>query len=925
MPSPYEIFLRSFGTFTEIQQLSLSAVSSGKNCLITAPTGSGKTEAALIPVLNKIYKSGGEKGIQAVYITPLRALNRDLIKRIEGICKEAGITVSVRHGDTSQKERKKQVESPPALLITTPESMQNIFLSGRLKSALKNVGCVLVDEVHELYYTKRGAQLSIALERLRNISGEFQRIGISATIGESKEVSLFLFGNREHTVVKSPLAKQFEIGIEMPKVPDAGSATFSETFGLDKQSTARIERVAALIRSSAATIVFTNTRQVAESLGSKLLYLNKERDFGGVAVHHSSLDKDERVKVENAFKEAKIKGIVATSSLELGIDVGRVDLVVQYGSPKQAVRLIQRVGRAGHTEKKAAKGKILVAEVMDALESSVIIGNVLDAKLEVHSIERNALDVAVNQICAMTLEHKRIEASKIYETISAAAPYSAMERGTFDRLIKFASELNLIRYSEGFASIGRRGMDYFFSNISVIPDNVRFAVKDVISNKIISSLDEHFVYNYLDEGASFISKGIPWRVVSLEEGVILVEPSSDIEAAVPDWEGEDIPVSHQVAAGVYSVFEKGLASGASSMDDEVLKSSLDFISRQRKHFTPTSQKVFIEELESYAVVYVGLGRLANEFLSRVIGSILLQRHPGCTLRATPYAIVIEFGDLGRKPDMHLVFSLLKEGISHDRVSVIASGSDLFRYKFVQVAKLFGVVEKKVALTKAAATRLMDFYRNSVVFDEALRDLNKNYFDADDVLSFIRDFRQGRISVELVRSPGSPLSNEILRSAYHYKELLMPNLPNERDIATFKSSLQGRTVKLLCTFCGFISEEEVNLNKDVKYFCHSCKSPMLCAYNEGYEEAVLRRIGGKRLGKQDMAAYENAIKEAGLVSAYGNRAVIALETYGVGLSTAVRVLKYMRSDFPRFFADLIEAQKTFARTKRFWKGASSRLN
>ncbi len=917
MPGPYEIFLRSFGGFTEIQRISLSAVGSGKNCLITAPTGSGKTEAALIPILNNIYKKNERKGIQAVYITPLRALNRDLIRRLEGICGETGITVNVRHGDTTALERKKQAESPPQLLITTPESLQNLFLSGRLRKALENVRYVLVDEVHELYYNKRGAQLSVALERLRAVAGEFQRVGISATVGNASEVSRFLFGGREHQTVMSPLSKEFEIGIEIPMIPIKENKKFSDMFGLDKQTLARIERVSQLIGKSAATIIFTNTRQVAESLGSKLLYLEKEDPFGGVGVHHSSLDRDERIRVENAFKEGKIKGIVATSSLELGIDVGKVDLVVQYGSPKQSIRLIQRVGRAGHSEKRAARGRILVAEVMDAIEAEVIARNVLGGKLESHEMEVGALDVAVNQICAITMEYKKVDAARIYEIIHSAAPYSDMSKEGFERLLSFANELKLIRYLDGKVGMGSRSMNYFFSNISVIPDSKRFLVKNVISNKVVSSLDEHFVYSYLDSGSSFISRGEPWRVVSIDEGTIFVEPSSDMEAAVPDWEGEDIPVSRNVASAVFSTFGKTY-NGFGLMDDEALRKVSGFVSSQYKHFVPSSGKVFVEEMDSYSVIFLALGKLANEFLSRVMSATLAQSYPGILMRATPYAIVVEYGDSGRKPDMRKAFALLAEGLSPEHMRNIASGSDLFRYKFVQVAKLFGILDKKAALTRSAVMRLIDFYRDSVVFDEALRDLNKNYFDAGEVASFLKDLKHGKISVEFVRSPGSPLAQEILRSAYHYKELLMPNLPNDRDVETFRSSMENREVKLLCTFCGFVSEEKIGLDKDEGYLCHSCKSQMLATFRQEYEDAVLKKIGGKRMTQREHVHYEDALREAGLISAYGNRAVIALGTYGIGLSTAARLLRYMRRDFRWFFADLLEAQKTFVRTKRFWR-------
>ncbi|MDE1768766.1 MAG: DEAD/DEAH box helicase, partial [Candidatus Micrarchaeota archaeon] len=260
MNNPYELFLTRFADFTDIQKSAFKIIDEGNNCIITAPTGSGKTEAALLPILDRIKKQDG-KGIFAIYITPLRALNRDLIKRLEWLGGELGIDIAVRHGDTTMGERRAQSLNPPQVLITTPESMQNLLLSRNLRRALSNLKVVIVDELHELYYNKRGAQLSVALERFEEVSGNFQRIGISATIGNVEEASRYLFGSRTHKVVESLLKKTFDFTVDMPVRPEKDNKDFRVTFGLDLQAYARIERVAELIRSSSATLVFSNTRQ----------------------------------------------------------------------------------------------------------------------------------------------------------------------------------------------------------------------------------------------------------------------------------------------------------------------------------------------------------------------------------------------------------------------------------------------------------------------------------------------------------------------------------------------------------------------------------------------------------------------------------------------------------------------------------------
>ncbi len=440
---PYSLFLTRFEDFTEIQKSAFKIIEEGSNCIITAPTGSGKTEAALLPVINRLAKQEG-KGIYAIYITPLRALNRDLIKRLNWLGSELGINIAVRHGDTSQGERRSQTLNPPQILITTPETVQNLLLSGNLRRALTNLKVVIVDELHELYYNKRGAQLSLALERVQEVSGDFQRIGISATIGNVGEASKFLFGDREHKTIESKIKKSLELVVEMPIRPEKDNKEFRQLFGLDLQAYARIVRVADLIRESKATLVFSNTRQAVESLGSKLIQLNKEEKFGEVGIHHSSIDRNERIDIENRVKDGGLKALIATSSLELGIDVGRIDLVVQYGSPRQVIRLVQRVGRGGHREAEKSVGRVIVHNPLDGIEALSIVTSATESKLERQHIELCELDLLANQIAAMTLEYGKIEKEKILKIVRRAYPYRDLKNDDFERTLSLLLDLRMI-------------------------------------------------------------------------------------------------------------------------------------------------------------------------------------------------------------------------------------------------------------------------------------------------------------------------------------------------------------------------------------------------------------------------------------------------------------------------------------------------
>ena len=281
------------------QTMAIPAVLSGKNVLLIAPTGSGKTEAVLLPVFSKLIEQPDQKGITVIYITPLRALNRDMLKRLTFWNEQLGITIEVRHGDTDMKIRRRQARQPPQMLVTTPETLQAILPGTLMRKHLKNVKTVIVDEVHELAESKRGTQLTIALERLREITDtEFQRIGLSATVGNPDDVAKFIAGtNRPITLVQAALAKNFRYHIENPQ-PTATDFELAAKLETSPEAAARIRRLTELVDTHKSTLIFVNSRQNAEMLGHKLSLLNRN----DIAVHHGSLSREERANTEDDFK-----------------------------------------------------------------------------------------------------------------------------------------------------------------------------------------------------------------------------------------------------------------------------------------------------------------------------------------------------------------------------------------------------------------------------------------------------------------------------------------------------------------------------------------------------------------------------------------------------------------------------------------------
>ncbi|MGC8669686.1 MAG: DEAD/DEAH box helicase [Candidatus Micrarchaeia archaeon] len=898
--SVYEAFLKKYGTYTDIQKAAIGIIKENKNCIIVAPTGAGKTEAAVLPLIDEASRRG-KNGIQIIYITPLRALNRDMISRLEWLCTNAGISIGLRHGDTTNKERAHQARSAPTLLVTTPETLQSILPTKAFSSALKNVKAVVVDEIHELYYNKRGAQLSIGLERLEELAPGFQRIGLSATISDLEEAKRFLCGKRACEIAKSEYEKRMEVKIEAPTKTSGKLDSMIDTFGLDKNALMRLEAIADYIRNAKSTLIFANTRQVVEAVGSRLMYIDKIEPFGGIGVHHGSLDRDERIRVEQDFKSGKIKALIATSSLELGIDIGSVDLVIQYGSPKQALRLIQRIGRSGHTRKGISRGFVIPLSDIDMVESMAVVENALKGELEKMRPNFNALDVLANQLCGIALDKGSVDIESIYKIIKRSSIYESMSIEKLSELLLFMAKQRLVGFDGKNMTGGPRTRMYYYEHLSVIPDSKRFIVKNILDNKIVSSLDEKFVTSYIDEGTVFITKGLPWKVVSIDERIISVEPSTEIDAAVPDWSGEDIPVSKAVANRVFELMGEGRLGG-------ILKTQNEF-------FTPSAKTLYVEELGSYCCVYTGLGTLANEGLSRILAYIIgIKSNRPVTSRASPYMVLIE---AGADDTISALKSIYQNNVT-SFLEAAMSKSEIFRYRFIATAKLFGLIDKDSSVSISMANKIMRVLYKTPVYEETERELLKNFFDVDTLKEFAAKIKNGAISIELVRKNKiSPLTDSILNSAYNTKELISPLMPSEAVVKSFVESVLEKSMKFLCTYCGYSFTRKLSEIGDASINCPSCGSPMIAPYSDSFNGIVQKKLGKKKLTKQEEKEYNEMISYAYLISNYGGRAAKALAVYGVGLKTAARVLMMLKHEEESFFLDLIEAQKTFIRTKKYW--------
>lgn len=907
---------------TGIQEKAIPEIASGKHTLVIAPTGTGKTESALLPILESIQNS---RGINTLYITPLRALNRDMLSRIEWWAKKLGITVSVRHGDTSQSERTKQMKNPPQMLITTPETLQSILPAPKMGLHLAHVKHVVVDEVHELAEDKRGAHLMLALERLVEKAGEFQRIGLSATIGDPEATARFLFGTRKHAIASAEIERGLSLEVVCPKTTPEDSER-AQRLSVNPGTAARLRVLKELVDSNGAVLTFVNTRETAEMLSSR--FASMDRHMG---IHHSSLSKDVRIVAEKAFKDGELKGLIATSSLELGIDIGRINLVVQYMSPRQVSRLVQRVGRSGHSISESPRGVVIATDPDDIIEAAVITRRALNKLLEKPRQHEKALDVLAHQLVGVALDKGRADVLKTLELLKRAGPYLNLTHDELTMVLRQLASERLI-WLEG-NDFGKRKASrlYYYTNLSMIPDERKFFVRDISAGHNVASLDEGFVASHLEPGAVFITRGMPWRVLDIGEKEVVVEPADDITAAIPAWEGEEIPVPYEIAQEVGELRGRiagslGTGQGPTGiasryhMDGNAMYELTKAIAAQKKFFIPDENTTVLEWERNVAILHMCVGTLANDAIGKVL-STLMSSVLGETvgMKADAYRILFEFTDKAR-PD--LIKTLIAQTKPENLEKLLEQSlvrTTLFRYKFMHVARRFGLIERGADYQRVSVRRVIDAVIDSPVYLETLRDIMTEKLDIVQARSVLTRLQKG--TIRLVEHEGiTPFGRRALER--RMPELVMPLKPTAELVKILRDRTYAKTAKLFCTYCSAINYSKIAELPD-KIKCPKCGSPMVAYIKQEKDSYELLKKRGKhpsgcrRLKPEEKRRLQEIERTSDLISAYGRKAVIALSGLGVGPDTAARLLGRMRLTEDELFKDMLMEQRNFLKTHRYW--------
>jgi len=805
IPEIREWFSEKYGKFTPPQRYAIMEIHNGNNTLISSPTGSGKTFAAFMAAINELLllakKERLEDKIYVLYVSPLKALNNDIEKNLKEPLKEIyekynikeKIRIGVRTGDTSQQERQRQSKKPPHILITTPESLSIILNAPAFSKRLREVKWIIVDEIHALADNKRGLHLSLSLERLvYGMEREPIRIGLSATIAPMKEIAKFLVGNkRDCIIVDASFLKQIDLKVISP-VNDLIYIPANEL------SHALYNLLHDLIMSHRTTLIFTNTRSATERVVFHLKSRFKELE-GKIEAHHGSLSRDVRLNVENRLKNGELKCVVSSTSLELGIDIGYIDLVVLLGSPKSVTRALQRIGRSGHFLHETSKGRIVVLDRDDLIECTVLAKEALSGHLDKIMIPQNALDVLAQHIVGMAIE-KKWSVDEAISLIRKAYPYRNLPKKDFLKLLHYlAGEYEELEDKKIYGKIwfdekeklfGRRGKlvrPIYYLNTGTIPDEVAVRVY-TLNNKYVGKVEEPFAER-LKKGDIFVLAGNTYEFIRSKGMKIFVEPRPDMAPTIPSWFSEQLPLSFDLAMRIGKFrrkMEKLVDEGKSiqylmkeyEINRDTATAIYSYFSEQSHFLIPHDKRIVVEIFEKedyrYIVFHTLVGRKANDAISRIFAYRLTTKYKfnvRLAITDNGFAIIYPWwkNDI---PNKEIKKLFTTKNMEEDLKKALAN-TEILRRRFRHVATRSLMIlknylghEMSVSRQQKNASMLFKVVKEIdpefPALKETYREIMEDSMDIKNAKKYIRKIEEGKIKVEIIRIPlPSPFSFNIV--------------------------------------------------------------------------------------------------------------------------------------------------------------------
>ncbi|TLX82680.1 MAG: DEAD/DEAH box helicase, partial [Thaumarchaeota archaeon] len=769
-----------FENLTEIQRKAVPIIYQKIDSLVVAPTGSGKTETAVVPIFARIARSKKPGKIKALYVTPLRALNRDVFRRIIRYAENEGLTIQIRHGDTPQSVRRKITLEPPDVLITTPETIIILLSQSAMLQAMNELEWIVIDEVHELLANERGAQLSLSLERLQvNTKHPLTRIGLSATVGNTTESAKFVVGTkRKCKIIEDKSIRKYDVEVKFID----GTITDVVDFIIDYVTKSY---------SDSPVLLFTNTRGESEYIASVL----KERTTIPIELHHGSLSQQVREETEATLREGTPGIVVCTSSLELGLDIGSVELVIHYGSPRQVSKLMQRIGRSKHRRGSSAKGLIVTNNPDDEFEALAILERVKERSIEDQVIHDNPLDVLAHHLVGMTMQFGTVSVDSALNMIRQAYSFRKITIEDLFNTLEMLHNGSILHFDKEEMVFKKKGRSfrYYFENLSTIPDILKFKVFDTASKKIIGSLDQRFVGDYGDQGNVFVLRGLQWRILNVDDKSlrINVEPVRSGGINVPYWEGENIPVDFSTARKVGMFRTK---TTVKPLTNKIIQSLNLGAIPDEKTIVIESQKT-----RNAIVIHACFGTRINATISTLL-SAMLSAKSGYLADSRSDAYRIMISSNGRIPEKGVLDVLTDE---YDLTTIVHAslvGTHNMNWRTWCVAKKFGVVGREAVYDRKSARFIYEKYSGTALTQEALRELFHDKYDLENTSRLLTKIRSGKITIRWTEVDSfSKLAEPILDHTTKY--YASPANMDKGILDLVKSRLMKTRHRLVCMRCG----------------------------------------------------------------------------------------------------------------------------
>ena len=797
-----EWFDSKFDELTEPQSYAIPVIHRKKSVLISSPTGSGKTITAFLSIINNLFEMG-EKGtledrIYCVYISPLKALANDIHRNLEvplqeiyELAKKKGLKVprirtAIRSGDTSQRERQRMSRKPPHIFITTPESLSLVLTSPKFRERFRDVRYVIVDEIHEISGSKRGSMLSINLERLQNLAGHLIRIGLSATQAPIEEISRFLGGfsgsrPRKVEIIEINTKREMDLKVLSP-VKDLNSVPF------EVSRERAYDMIADMIGRHRTTLVFTNTRSATETVAYKL----KERGVSDIEAHHGSMSKERRLDVEEKLKKGELKAVITSTSLELGIDIGYVDLVIQIGSPKSIAKGLQRIGRSGHAIGGVPKGRFIGFQNDDLIECAVLVKSAYEGFIDRVDIPKNPLDVLAQTIVGMSLE-ERWKADDALALIRRSYSFHTLRKSDFLSVMDYLSGKSEDFYSkiwydreEGIFGKKRGARLIYFLNSGTIPEDSNYTVLSE-SGASLGKLSERFVER-LSPGDIFVLGGRSYEFVRVRGMKLYVRDARGKSPTVPSWAGEMLPRSFDLSIEVgkfrrrmAELLQKGdpnilsILSEEYHLEDMAASSIYRYIEEQREScgIIPDHHRLLVEEYRSgekwHYIFHFPYGRRVNDAVSRAL-SYRISRLMKVSISVTvdDDSFLITSGHRIENPSVRLLSSSSIEGVLKESIRDTEMFSQRFRHcatRSFAVLRNYRGKEIGVGRQRRRADRILRYlgdFEDFPVIKETFNEILNMVMDIGHTKEVLSWIESGESTVDSISSDvPTPFAQKIL--------------------------------------------------------------------------------------------------------------------------------------------------------------------